>query len=290
LSVSQSRNQDGTTPWELYGAVTCSLGNGHNASLAGRMIEGTGSMLMAANKSLPIGEGYGYRASAQVSRHSSADALLQYQTLFGRYGAQYQIESGHSHGALEAAGALVAVPGAGVFPTLPVQDGFGVIRVPAVKDVRGYINNQEIGKTDRDGNLLVPNLLSYYGNRLSIAQEDVPMQYEMRRTELAVAPPFRGAAVAAFPITQPHYYRGRVAIDVRGTRVVPKYGQVRVTEGLQELVSPLGEQGELELEGVLPGRHVLAIDYAEGTCLLTLEVPDADSVVIELGELTCRVQ
>ncbi|MFI5308074.1 MAG: fimbria/pilus outer membrane usher protein, partial [Polyangiales bacterium] len=289
VSFSQARNEDGTKPWEVYAAVTCAMAGGHNASVAARSVEQTGSLLMAANKSVPIGEGYGYRASATISEQSRADALVQYQTLFGRYGAEYSLESGHSHAALDAAGALVAVPGAGVFPTLPVQDGFGVIRVPGVRGVRGYVNNQEIGSTDRYGNLLVPNLLSYYGNRLSIAQEDVPLQYEMQVTEMTLAPAYRGAAIATFPIVKPHYYRGRVTIDDHGTKVVPKYGQLRITRGEQELATPLGEQGEFEVDGVAPGRRVLAIDYADGTCPLELEIPDSDQVVIELGELVCKV-
>ncbi|HEX7479950.1 MAG TPA: fimbria/pilus outer membrane usher protein [Polyangiales bacterium] len=288
-SASQAWNQDGTKPWEVFVSLSCALSGGHNVSLGGRLNEHGAGLLMAANKSLPLGQGYGYRASAVLAEQSSAEGLAQYQTLFGRYGADYRIDGNQRELTLDAAGALAVVPGVGVFPTLPVQDGFGVIRVAGVKNVRGYLNNQEIGRTDRNGNLLVPNLLSYYGNRLGIEQEDVPIQYGIQTTEMTLAPPFRGAAIADFPVTIPHFYRGRFVIDDHGKKIVPKYGQVRVQHNGSEVLSPLGEQGEFELDGVEPATYTAFIESTDGNCQLELKVADSEKVVVELGVVTCKV-
>jgi outer membrane usher protein len=288
LSGHKAWLADGTRPWEALLTLHVSFDGGHNASASARLQSGEPSALLDVHKSLPVGEGYGYRASATLAREENALAQLQYQTLFGRYGAQYQYLSSEHHAVGEAAGAIAVVPGVGLFPTLPVQAGFGVIRVAGVRDVRGYVNNQELGRTDRNGNLLVPHLFSHYGNRLSIAQQDVPMQYQLPETELTLAPPHRGVAVADFPLTIPHFYRGRLVIVEAGKRVIPKYGQVRLSVGAgEELVSPLGEQGEFELDGVTPGPRTLMIDYVGGTCELRVEIRDSDETIIDLGELTC---
>ncbi len=288
-TASKARNEDGSAPWELLVTFNYSFADRLNAATSARVSDGHPSVLFDANRSLPVGEGYGYRVSALKSDHSNLDALVQYQALFGRYSVDAISERGANHVTAEAAGGLALVPGVGLFPTLPVQDGFAVIRVAGVKHVRGYVNNQELGRTDRNGNLLVPNLISYYGNHLSIAQEDVPIQYGLEVTDMTLAPPARGAAIADFALTIPHYYRGHAIIDEHGTQLVPKYGDVRVTGRKGEISSPIGEEGEFELEGIEAGKRTFAIDYTGGTCELTLDIGDSDDTVIDLGVLTCKM-
>ena len=65
--------------------------------------------------------------------------------------------------------------GGGLHATRPVQESFALVRVPGMKGVRAYLSHQEVGRTNRNGDVLVPNLLPYYGNRLDIADEDVPL-------------------------------------------------------------------------------------------------------------------
>ena len=290
LTGSQHFVSGRDSDWSAMLTLSAALPHGHNASVAGRMETGEPSLLLNANHSLPVGEGFGYRASGVIAEHSYGEALAQYQTLFGRYGAQYENTSGEHHVALDAAGAIVVVPGVGVFPTLPVQDGYAVIRLPGVANVRGYVNNHEIGRTDRNGNLLVPGMLAYYGNRLRIAEQDVPIQYGFESTELTLAPPYRGVAVAEFGVSIPHYYRGRVVVvDAdAGQRVIPKYGEIHVKVGNEELVSPLSELGELELEGLDAGTRTFTVEYFDGRCEGELDVPMSDEVVIDLGEPNAR--
>src|ERR1035437_6312172 len=93
-----------------------------------------------------------------------------------------------------AAGGLVVI-GGGVHPTRPVNDSFALVRVPEVGGVRTYLNNQEIGRTDRHGNVLISNLLPYYANRVAISDQDVPIDRDVQTIEQSVAPPFRGGAL-----------------------------------------------------------------------------------------------
>ena len=86
--------------------------------------------------------------------------------------------------------------GGSIHATRPVDESYGLIRVPGVSGVRGYLSNQEVGRTDRRGDLLVPNLLPYYGNRLGINDKDIPMDHDIGTTELTIAPPFRGGPEA----------------------------------------------------------------------------------------------
>jgi outer membrane usher protein len=287
---SLSGLETGDTSWEIFASLSYVFGQRHSTSLQTRLRDRDGALTLDASKSLPIGVGYGYRASVTLDEINNANAMAQYQTSFGRYGASYTMfDNEEHHVALETSGAIAIVPGIGIFPTLPVQDAFGIIRVRGVKDVRGYINNQEIGKTDRNGNLVVPNLLSYYGNRLSISAEDVPIRYTLDLIERTVAPPQRGAAIADFPVTSPHFYRGTMRVLLQGKVVIPKHGQVRVQAQTGEVISPLGDLAEFELADVSSGEQTLWIDFIDGTCEMKLDFPDSAETIIELGELVCEM-
>jgi outer membrane usher protein len=179
------------------------------------------------------------------------------------------------------------VPGVGIFPTLPVQSSFGVIRMKGVAGVRGFGNGQDVGSTDRNGNLIVPNLLAHYGNQLSVDTESIPVDYELQGTDMLLGPPTRGVAIADFVLTQPHYYRGTLVVDVGGKRVAPKFGELQVLDLDPPLLSPLGALGEFELEGLVAGPHELRVDYEGGLCDVVVDVPEGQGPVIELGEIVC---
>lgn len=287
-SAARATNARQPTQWEVITTLSLATSGNFSGYLGGRVGADAESVELGGAKNLPQGEGFGYRGSAQLSEQSSVEAALQYQALFGRYGATYRrYATGHDL-ALDAAGAVVVVPGAGIFPTLPVQGAFGLIRVPGVRGVRGYGNHQELGRTDAAGNLIVPNLISYYGNHLSIAPEDVPIEYQLETTSMTLAPPPRGVALAELRARTIHYYRGRIVIDTAGKRSAPTYGQLTVYRVGDDLVSPLGEQGEFDLEGAEPGVRNALIEWPEGTCKLQIEFAASEEPVIDLGELVCH--
>jgi outer membrane usher protein len=273
--------------WEVTTTVSYAFSGGYSAVASGRVGRQHESVRLDTSKSLPSGDGFGYRASATLADEISGEGLVQYQALFGRYAARYTVYGQNPQLSADAAGAIVVVPGAGVFPTLPVQSSYGVIRLAGVEGVRGYGNHQELGTTDRNGSLVVPNLLPYYGNHLSIASEDVPLEYEMYSTETVLAPPPRGVALAEFKIRIPHFYRGRLSINDGGKRIVPEYGQVRIELAGEEAFSPLGEEGEFELSGLDPGAHAALIEWSGGTCAFVLMLPASQDTLIDLGTLTC---
>ncbi len=238
---------------------------------------------------LPPGEGVGYRGAFDVSKDVTLDADVRYQALFGRYGLRYNERPGRRSLTLDAAGALVVVPGVGIFPALPVRTAFGLIRVKGIEGVSGYGNHQLLGKTDRDGNLVIPSLGVYYGNHLSIAADDVPIDRSLETTEMVLAPPPRGVALADFEHSVPHFYRGTIQVQRSdGSRVAPTYGQVVITQMGEDVVSPLGLEGEFELLDIKPGTQAALVEWKDGACRFEMTFPDSEETVIDLGPLVCH--
>ncbi len=247
------------------------------------------SGIVDVEKPLPVGTGFGYRVHA--SRDDGQDlaaGTLQYQGPYGRYEATYEHAEGKGATALSAAGGVIAIGGA-VYPTRPIQEGFALIRTPGLGGVRAYANNQEIGQTNSRGDVPVPNLLAYYGNRLAIRDEDIPLDYRVDIIEKTVAPPFRGGALVTFPVQRIQSLIGFILLEVSGQIMTPAYGQLSVTADGKRFESPIGKQGEFYLENVPAGQHSATLEYGERLCQFTLRVPASDERVVNLGTLRCVI-
>jgi outer membrane usher protein len=161
------------------------------------------------------------------------------------------------------------------------------VQVPGVEGVRTLASNQEIGRTGRRGNLLVPDLLPYYGNLLAITDSDVSLDYEIGNVQMTIAPPYRGGAIARFPVRRIQRIVGSVLVAADGMDQPLAYGTLTVTVDGEPVVSPLGAAGEFYFENVGPGRHAAMVTYAQGRCAFTLEVPLVEAPQVDLGTLRC---
>ena len=286
VSGSHSQRRNGT---EIFSGLTFLFGE-TTASVSYENRGGVGLGTAMLQKSLPLGTGFGYRlqAGAAQSQNFSVDSLLQYQGPYGRYEANYSRLDGHDSTVLNMAGGL-AVIGKDFFFTRPVQESFAVIRVPEIADVRGYASNQEVGYTNSNGNLFIPSLLPYYGNKLGISDKDIPLNYTIDATDKVVAPPFRGGAVVTFPVQRIQRATGTIALQDSKQSVIPAYGQLTVTANGKQFESPIGKQGEFYLENVPPGRHAAIVEYKDRTCDFVLDVPSSQQPVVQIGKVLCQM-
>jgi outer membrane usher protein len=257
-----------------------------NASLSYRYNDSVGAGVMDVRKTLPTGPGYGY--GLQVDTTGDLDSIFQYQNDFGRYEANYSRLEGHQQSELRAAGGLAYIDGHFRF-TRPVQDAFALIKVNGLSGIRGYLNNLEIGKTDSQGRLFVPDLLSYYGNNLGISRKDLPLNYNIDEVNKIVAAPYRGGVLVDFPVKRIQRIVGKAIIESGGNTFVPKHGQLTILMPGNSVESPLGNNGEFYFENLKNGRFQAQIEVADQICEFTLEIPESADEVIELGTQRCQM-
>lgn len=205
----------------------------------------------------------------------AANPRFETRYLRGQAGLGYDAAGINAYG--EVAGGLAFVADAGVFVTRPIGDGFAVIEVPEDLAVRGYRDNRLVGTTS-GGQLLVPDLMPHYANRIAIDPADLGLDYELDAIERLVAPPYRGGVRVDFGVRKTLYVRGRIVRD--GVALV--HG--RLVVGKQR--SALGDAGEFELEGLGPGRHEGEAMSSGATCRVQLEV-EGDGPIIDLGVVPC---
>lgn len=291
LLASYARVQRGGTGGnEAFVGLSCFLGKSTTALASYGYQEGLSTGSIDVQRSLPVGTGFGYRVSGTVGDGASqAGGQVQYNAPFGRYEASIAHAGGTTASAVTASGGVVVLGGA-VLPTRPVDQSFALLRVPGVPGVRGYASNQEVGRTDSEGDLLIPSLIPYYGNRIGIADRDVPMDYEIEVVERTVATPLRGGAVVAFPVRRVTNVTGRVVLVAAGRETVPAYGELTVTgpDGKTQ-VSPVGADGGFYLENLPAGGHPATVEHKETVCRFPLVVPDSSTPFVNLGTMRCTV-
>jgi outer membrane usher protein len=249
-----------------------------------------GSTQATVQQSLPVGPGLGYRVVATQGENDVNQANLQYQGAYGRVEADYQHQgfgtedSGHL--TLTATGGLVVIGGR-PFLSRTNHDSYALVRVPDVRGVHAMVSNQIVGTTDAHGDLLIPNLLHYYGNRIGINDKDIPLDHDIGATERIIAPPFRGGMIVSFPVHRVQSVSGTALVDEEGKTIVPTYGQLVVKAGEREVISPLDEAGNFYLEDLGPGHYPTEIQYATGVCGFTLTVPPSSTALSSVGTVTC---
>ena len=289
--VSAGRSQAGQGWTTAFSAgVSYSFGPYARADVSYQRSGDESFAVAEVQRPLSAGTGLGYVVQVREGQDSQSGlARLQYQAGFGRYEAFYGRAAGQNQTSFTASGGLVVIGGS-LYATRAVAQSFALIRVPGLGGVRGYASNQEVGRTSESGDLLVPDLLSYYGNRLSIEDQDVPLDYAIDATEKVVAPRQRGGAIVSFPVRKIQSVRGILTVREGRVAVVPASGELTVKVGERESASPIGNGGEFYLDNLTAGRHAARVEYAGGVCRFVLVVPRSAESFLDLGAVVCEVQ
>ncbi|MBD2665452.1 fimbrial biogenesis outer membrane usher protein [Richelia sinica FACHB-800] len=288
INLSRSSQDLQSTNNEIFIGFNYYLGD-TSASLSEQINEQKATTTLSLQKSAPVGEGFGYRLQLTPSEAEvPANARFTYRAPFGIYELNYdRNNNGGEATTLNASGSVVAI-GKNIFFTRPITQSFALLQVPGVAGVRGYVSNQEMGRTDRNGNLLIPHLLPYYGNNIKMQDEDIPLNYKIGANDKVIAPPLRGGAIVRFSVQRIQSFIGTIAIESSGKTEIPAYGQLTVNVNDKPIISPIGSEGNFYLEdNIAPGSYTAKVEYAQGTCDFTVNIPQSEQLLVNLGRLKC---
>jgi outer membrane usher protein len=161
--------------------------------------------------------------------------------------------------------------------------------MPGASNVECEWSNQPVGRTDRAGDCLYPNLLPYFGNQLGINDNDIPLNFSVGATQKTVAVPYRGGALITFPVHRIHQVMGNLVVLDRNQHIVPANGQLTVSSK-PPLTSPIGDGGAFYFEDLPVGTLNALVEYKDGSCSFNLVVPEFKEPLHKMGTVTCRAQ
>lgn len=239
---------------------------------------------LQATRSLPSGPGWGWSLGVSDDASRRAQATAGYNGNHGQFGAEANLRDGATDFRLGAAGALGWLHGL-TFATRRIDQGaFAVVRVGDVADVPISLSNQVVAVTNADGLALIPRLLPYQSNLLTIHPDGLPLDVEIDSVRESVIPFARSGTVVNFPVRRT---RAALAVlhDANGAPV-PAGATVVVMPGhYQTMVFMRGEAYLMELED----DSWIEVHWKDGGCTLSLpQVPAAPGAAApRIGPLTC---
>jgi outer membrane usher protein len=177
---------------------------------------------------------------------------------------------------------LVATP-AGVFVSNRIDDSFAVVDVGS-PGVEVQLQNRTVGVTDSNGRKLVPGLVSYEANSISIDPRSLPVDADIPRTREVVVPADRTGVVLDFGVLTATAAALVGLVDAQGKPLdVGLAG--RLEGGKEEFV--VGYDGQAYLTG-LSASNTIVVDRKNGqSCRATFAYePAKGSQVVLRG--VCR--
>ena len=287
LSAGRSDTSDAQPVNDVFAGLSYFLGRGTTANLSASRNGDSSSGSIDVQRSLPPGNGFGYRLSAPLADSQTvSNAVLQYQGPYGRYELNMDPENVSDDYTVSAAGGIVAIGGS-VYFSRPFSQSFALMRVPRVAGVQVSASNLKVGRTNRRGEFLIPNLLPYYGNRLGIDEHDVPFDYQIQEVERIIAPPYRGGALVSFPVRKVQSVTGTIRIVRNGALFVPSFGDLEVTADDRKFESPIGAEGEFYLENAPAGTFPATVTFEGAPCKFEMTISTSEAPFVRLDELRC---
>jgi len=221
---------------------------------------------LAIQHSPPGTLGWSYGASVDTRDNGVRQAQAALATERGTIGAGWAGLGDNGAPSATVQTGVAFLDGHG-FWTRPVQNSFAVVDAGNTPGVRVYRENQLVGTTDSHGRLLVPDLLSFSVNRLSIDDSDLPVALGLNSTGEQIAPPANAGVPVHFSVDARPSQRMRL-LDDSGT-VIPVGASLRI-DG-QSMALPVGYDG-LVYANIPDGKHVLEAIWPDGYCRARLQV------------------
>ena len=236
---------------------------------------------LTLQKSLPVGEGYGYRLVAHT-RDNQLEADGLWQNNVGTYEVDVARFQGSTAGRVSAAGGIGFV-GGHAFASRPITESFGIVRVADYAGVTVLQDNQPAGRTDAGGYAVLPQLRAYDVNRIAIEERDLPLDAQVDKLKLEAVPYFRSGLLIDFPIRRSHGATLRIRLDDGAP--MPSGALVRVAGRDEEF--PVGLEGEAYVTG-LEEHNRLRATWKGASCELDVDVPRSNDQLPSLGTFLCH--
>ncbi len=240
--------------------------------------------LLQFAKPVPLGKGYGYNvfASNNSNRYAGADVTLQNE--IGAYTARVGQGRGQASYEVDASGSAIYFAGNG-FLARKLTQSFALVKVPNFPGVDVFYENQLMGKTDRNGNLLITELLPYQENSVEIEPTTLPLDTQIDVTRENVIPYLHSGVLAEFSVKR---MQG-VELHLRtpSGNFMPVGAEFILNNDSNCETFPVGYDGEVYIPEVKDRLLEGSVNWENHVYYFSVRLPNTNDPIIELGDVPC---
>jgi outer membrane usher protein len=267
----------------LGGYLAMPLGGGRSSGASMEYRRGQRLATWSMQRSLPPGEGYGYRMSASAGAIKGANGAFSFNSGAASLGVEVA-RAGKSTGVRMSAAGAVGLLGGELFASRRLGDSFAAVQLKGMKGVRVYADNQLVGTTDRAGNLIIPSMRAYERNSIRLDDSDFPLDVQIEKTELAVRPFARAGTLLQFAVRRD---RGALLkIQLEDGTSLPAGAMVYAAGEKAGHVT--ASKGEVYVPN-LSGRTSLEAIWGTRACRFEVAIPESNDPQPRIDGLICRI-
>lgn len=224
----------------------------------------------------------GYRIQDFEGRAARRSAEAEYYAPWGRLSGGIAQSSGSFSGRIGLRGSLALMDGA-LFASDHINDSFAVVHTGNVGGVPVLYENRPIGVTDSRGRLLLPSMLSFQRNRVSIDPSRLAPDIVVGETS-AIVRPGNGSGIAVdFSVTRVH--AAIVRLHDSDDKPLPVGSIVEIAGAAVQVVGYDGEAYLRDLQSV----NTLKVVKPNGTsCNAHLRYKPVAGDIPAIGPISCR--
>lgn len=291
LSTYINRNNDKDHRWAASIQWTISLGNlsSISASVAQNdNVQGKDkNYSFSYDKQMATDGGFGWRMNYNHynNRDDYYNGALSWRNNKVRAEGGFFGETGNISYWGDLSGSLIFMDGQ-FMAANEATDSFVLVSTNGVKDVGVKYENNAVGKTDRKGYLLVPNVPSYYQARYDIAADELPLNMYAPEGDKRIAVKSGGGYLLQFPIEKlnPTIL---TLVDGKGNPIA--IGSHVITDTGED--SFVGWDGEIYLEHLQTSNKLTVALAGGGSCSISVDLTEdqlaAENQIKNLGAYSC---
>jgi outer membrane usher protein len=279
FTLSALRNLTGDVSTTVFALFSIQLEAATSLSISSQSTATSGNLITTSlQRNLPAGAGDGYRLQTRSDGMRKASYLRQNNA--GTYSVDVAQSMGETATRLNATGGI-AVLGGNAFMSRRIEQSFAVVRIPDYPDVHVLADNQPAGRTNADGNALIPRLRAYDRNVISIDQRDLPLDAEIGTLKLEVVPYYRSGISVPFPIRRARAVT--LTLQLANGNSVPAGALININNHIYTV----GYEGQAYVSGLNSANH-LNVSWGDQHCELEVPYIATDDPLPDLGLFICK--
>ncbi|MDP5163384.1 FimD/PapC C-terminal domain-containing protein [Enterobacter ludwigii] len=179
-----------------YGGITVPLGP-MTTSINTNYTNGDFAHTLSAGNNMHDENGFLWRGNIKDKLgYQSASGEIEYAGDYSKFTASADT-NGFAY--LSMSGALALIDST-IYAGRPIKDAFASVSTSGVPGVPVYVDNRLAGVTDNKGFLLIPELISFQKNKISIDTLSLPYGYQITEFEKTIVPGDRTGSIIQFGI------------------------------------------------------------------------------------------
>ncbi len=283
LNAYTSKQLDEDKGWSGGLNVILPLGSQRTVSASSTHdTDGRLTNALQASQSVSQGPGLGWRLRTSDDPSQQLQGGGTLNTNYGQLDADANLGKDGTALRLGANGSIGWLQGL-PFATRNIGQGsFAVVKVGDIKDVPVYRSNQIAATTNSSGLALVPNLLPYQKNQITIEPGELPFDVEIKGVKEMALPYARSGMLVEFPVRRSR--NALVVLHQPNGKPVPGGTRVTVSPSGQKFI--VAKRGQVYLTDLTTDNRI-AVQWRDGHCDLAITLPADGQAEPHIGPLTC---